>query len=206
MRPYPRVRLSRSSTLATPFVAIEFAPVTYRSYTSGVSEPVWRQLLRDQQAANFSDVAGAHASFVLPVSDALVSRLIAQQASPDWPVTIVEVQAQAANQFVVAVRLKRPSFLPLFRVRFVIERQPQWSSSPVMGLRLIPDGLSALATPFLKFVKNLPPGVAFDGSRLELDLLVLLDRFPVRDVLRYVTDLAVTTEERRFVVSVRAAL
>lgn len=177
-----------------------------RSYTSGVSEPVWRQLLLDQQAANFSDVAGAHASFVLPLSDALVSRLIAQQATPDWPITVVEVQAQAANQFVVAVRLKRPSFLPQFRVRFVIERQPVLPSSPVMGLRLIPDGLIALATPFLKSVKNLPPGVAFDGSRLDLDLWILLDRFPVRDVLRYVTDLAVTTEERQFIVSVRAAL
>ena len=58
----------------------------------------------------------------------------------------------------------------------------------------------------LKFIKNLPAGVTFDGSRAELDLPVLLDRYGPREALRYVTDLGVTTEERRFVVSVRAAL
>jgi len=168
-------------------------------------EAFWQRVLQHQQASGFSDIAGAHASVVLPVSDRLVSRLVAERASPDWPVSVVEVRAEAADRFVVSLRLKGPTFLPLLRVRFEIERQPELPSSPVLVLRIVPDALTAVATPFLRFLKRLPEGVGFDGSRLTLHLWTILSGSGIPDEVRQrLTSLAIHAEEGRFVLQADA--
>jgi hypothetical protein len=167
-------------------------------------DPFWRRLLQDQQASGFSDLAGTHGSVVLPVSDRLVTRLVVEQASPEWPVSIVDIRAEDNDRFAVAVRLKGPAFLPPARVRFDIERQPEFPRSPVLALRIVPDALTRLATPFMAFLKRLPAGVAFDGSVLTLDLAVLLSAYGPPDSLRHLTALSLHTLPGRFVLSVEA--
>jgi len=162
---------------------------------------LWRQLLQEQQSSNFSELAGAQASLLLPVSDRLVSRLLLERAPPEWAVTITDVRADPGDQVVVSVRLKKAAFLPFVRIRFAIERQPALPESPVLVLKLAPDLVTTVAG---RFLNRLPPGVTFDGQRVTIDLSVVLARFQATEtLLRYLSDASITTRAGIFVLSAR---
>jgi hypothetical protein len=163
-------------------------------------------LLREQQAANFADVAGANGFVILPISDRLLSRLIAERLPPSAPVSDLELSADAGNELAVRVRLTRAAFLPPITVRFVIERQPRLPESPVIELRMMSEGLAALAGTALKFVDVLPPGVRLEGDKVSIDLAALAAQYGVAEVLPYLTDLEITTTVGRVVFTVRAAV
>ena len=165
--------------------------------------PFWAELLRAQQAAGFPDFAGAHGSVVLPISDRFVSRLAAERQPPNWPVSIDDIRAEPGNQFTVSVRVKRPAFLPVMRVRAIIDEQPHLPQSPTLGLRL---DVPVLAAPFLRLVKNLPPGLTLNGNRITVDLFALLATYGAADLPRHIDALSVTTADGKFVVSVDARI
>jgi hypothetical protein len=169
-------------------------------------EPWWTSLLREQQATDFADLAGATASLTLPLSDRFVSRLIANHLPASSPVSEVEVYAEAGNQILLRVRVARLSFIPRVRVKLLIERQPVLPSSPVIVFRILSEGLAALAGTALHFLKVLPPGVHLDGDRLHVNIAQLLDKYGLADVVTYLRHLEVTTAERRIVLVARAAV
>ena len=169
-------------------------------------EPWWLTLLREQQTTNFTDLGGAHASFTIPVSDRLVSRVIAERLPPSSPVSELQLHAENGNQMVVSVKLGRLAFLPPVRIRLTIERQPDLPASPILVLRMVLEGVAALAGPALRFLERLPPGVRLEHDRLHVDLATLLQHYGAASALSFVTALELTTAAGRVIVSGRLAI
>lgn len=163
-------------------------------------------LLREQQAAHFADVSGAECAFTLPVSDRLVTRLIAPRVPASWPIREVEVRAAAGNQLAVRLRLARASFLPAVTIRLAIEQQPLLPLSPVLVLRIVSEGFAWLAGTTLRFLQVLPQGLRLDGDRLYVDVAALLERYGAAGALHHLTSLELTTTEGRIVVAARATI
>ena len=168
-------------------------------------EPWWIDLLRQQRAAGFADLAGGQGTLVLPVDDRLLSRLIASRIPPSWPVKELTLRAAAGNQLVVRLKLTK-AFLPTFTLRLMIERQPVLPASPVLVLRIVSDGVAALAGTLMRFLPPLPPGLRLNGDLLSINLATLLDQYGAGEALAYLTLLELTTTEGRLVVSARAAV
>jgi hypothetical protein len=161
-------------------------------------------LLHEQRLNRFRDIAGANAAFTLPVSDRLVTRLVNEQLPVDGPVREIDLEAQAGDLVLVRVKLTRPAFLPTVSVRLFIERQPVLPESPVLGLRMeMAAGLMGLAGPALKMMGSLPRGIHLDGDRLHVDFRAFLERANAMDALDYLSDLQLTTDPGRFVVTGR---
>ena len=169
-------------------------------------EPWWLTLLREQQSVNFADLFGAHASFTIPVTDRLLSRIIADRLPRSSPVSEIQLYAEDGNQMVVSVRLWRLAFLPAIRVRLTIERQPDLPASPTLVLRMALEGVAALAGPALRFLEWLPPGVRLEKDRLHVDLATLLQRHGAAAALSFITALELTTAAGRVIVSGRLAI
>ena len=146
-------------------------------------EPLWRTLLHEQRAVDFADVAGSQASVVLPISDGLISRLITERLPPSSPIGELRLVAEAGNRMTLNIRLARASFLPAFRIRLQIEHQPTLPSSPVIGFKLMSEGLAALAGSALRFVEFLPRGVSLDGDRLMVNLETMLAEHGAADTI-----------------------
>jgi hypothetical protein len=164
------------------------------------------KLFLEQQASGFPDVAGARASATLPISDRLVTRLVAQSLPPSAPISEIDVRAGNANRFSVRVRLTRPALLPPITVNLAIDRQPVLPSDPVLILRLLSTGLLSFAGAAARFFNVLPPGIRIDGELIFVDFRALLAPRGLAAHLNYLEHLEITTEEGRFIISVRARL
>jgi hypothetical protein len=169
-----------------------------------VTEPWWRVLLRQQQSSGFADLAGGHATLTLPVTDRLVTRIVASRMPRSLPLREVVLEAGANNAFLVRLRLIKPSFLPPFTLRLAIARQPQLPQAPVLVLQNMSAGIAALAAPLARLFDALPPWIRLEADHIAVDLRVLLQQQGMADVLGYLTDLQLTTEPGVFVVHVRA--
>jgi hypothetical protein len=170
------------------------------------NEPWWLALLREQQATHFADLAGAHASFTIPVTDRLLSRVIANRLPPSSPISELQLHAGDGNQVTVSVKLARLAFLPAVRVRLTVEQQPALPASPILVLRMVFEGVAALAGPALRFLEGLPPGIRVDKDRLYVDLATLLAQYQAAEALSYLTSLELTTARGQVIVSGRLAL
>ena len=168
--------------------------------------PWWVTLLREQQSDGFPDLAGTAVSAAIPISDQLISRVIAERIPSTAPVREVLLAAHAGNQITIRVRVTKPGFLPPIQMRLAIEQQPVLPGSPILVLGIVSQGLASLAVNALKFVDVLPPGVRVDGRRFIIDLATLLERYGAAEVLTYLTDLKMTTLDGRVVVEARASL
>ena len=134
------------------------------------AEPWWVALLREQASGGFPDMAGVEAAVTLPISDRLISRLIAQRLPPSAPIRELEVRAHQGDQISVRMRLSKPAILPPVQIRLAIEQQPQLPEAPTLVIGIVSQGLASLAVNALKFVDVLPPGISFDGRRFVVDL------------------------------------
>src|SRR5687768_12083680 len=104
------------------------------------------------------EVAGARVSAEIPLSEALVNRLVdeALRTASDGPVEAAEVQVRDGGELAVRLRLRRPSFAPPIIVMLRIEQQPRLPDSPTLGLRWELPGmglLAKLAGPVLRIFK-----------------------------------------------------
>jgi len=169
-------------------------------------EAWWVTLLRRQQSDGFPDFAGAAGAITLPISDRLITRVIADRLPPSVPVRDLDLHAHADGIIDVRLRLTKPAFLPPLRLRFAIVQQPDLPASPVVALAMVSEGLTRMAAQALKFVDVLPRGVRFDGHRFFVDLAALLQTYDAADVLRYLTDLNFSAEDGRIIVRARAAV
>lgn len=161
-------------------------------------------LLQEQRLNRFADFAGANGTFVVPVSDRLVSRLVTDALPLDGPIRDVDLEARPGNMVIVRLKLTRPAFLPSVSVKLFIERQPELPGSPILVIRMeLPAGLTMLAGSAMKMMGSLPAGLRLDGDRLAVDLRVLLERANAVDALDYLETIQLTPDDRRFVISGR---
>jgi hypothetical protein len=166
----------------------------------------WVALLRRQQSDGFPDLVGGEASISLPISDRLVSQLIAERIPPSIPVREFELVAYADDVIAIRVRLTKPALLPPIRLRLAIERQPELPVSPVFVLALTSQPVAGFAATALAGAGLLPEGVRFDRGRFFVDIATILRRWNAADALKYLTELRINTTAHRLIVQARAAL
>jgi hypothetical protein len=171
-----------------------------------VSEPWWRTLLREQQGSGFSDLTGAEASLVLPVSDRLLTSLVAARLPPTVPVSALQLTAEPGERFAVRLKLTAPAFLPAFTLRFVIVEQPELPGSPVVTCALLGGNVATFMGPVLRLFATLPPGIQVDRDRIRVNLAELAQRYGFIDAFRVLTEVRLTTAAGRFIVAARASL
>jgi hypothetical protein len=148
--------------------------------------------------SRFRNLAGMRLSAQVPVSDALINDLIAENLSVGSTlVRDVKVKAHSANRVDVFVQTGW-SFLPPIKVAVTIDRQPRMPDSPELFLRwMAPAGLTSLASRLLPLATRLPAGISMDGDLIAVDMKVLLESRGVAWLLAYVTRAEVTTDEGR---------
>lgn len=164
------------------------------------------QLLRELQASGFRDVAGARASVTLPVSDRLVSRLVAENVPPNVPLRDIDVRALAGNRLAVRVRLTKPVLMPPITVNLAIEQQPQFPDDPVLVVRLLSTGILSFARVALNFLNVLPPGIRMDRDLFFINIQTLLEQRGLAAHLRHLDTLHINTDEGVFVIDVRGGI
>jgi hypothetical protein len=138
------------------------------------------------------EVAGARIAGELPISNAIVNRLIAEALKGrDLPIAAVLFEAQDADQMLVHLELRGP--LPRIKMALRIDQQPQ-PDNPILGLRWSLPGLGALAafaTPALSFFKALPPGIRVEGDRILVNIRDLATSRGFAEHLNYLRALQV---------------
>ena len=165
----------------------------------------WVTLLREQQSDGFPDLAGASATIVLPISDRLISRIVAARIPPTVPIREFELLAESGNTVTIRFRLSKPAFLPGAQLQLRIERQPELPASPTVVLAIVSRGVASVALRALTFADVLPPGIHFDGKRFTVDLATV-DGQRGAGLLSYFTELEFTTVEGRLIVRARGGL
>jgi hypothetical protein len=138
------------------------------------------------------EVAGASFSGELPLSNAIVNRLIAEALrGKDLPVTSVLFEAQDADRMLVHLDLRGP--FPNIKIALRIDQQPQ-PDNPVLGMRWSMPAIgpfAAFASPALAFFKALPPGIRVDGDRILVNIKDLITSRGFGEYLNYLRTLQV---------------
>jgi len=149
-------------------------------------------------------VANAHVSGEIPLSEAALNRIIAEQLqTSNGPVTAAELQVRGHDEIAVRVRLRKPSFAPTIIVTFHIERQPSPPASMDLVMKWSLPGMGLLAplvAPVLSFFKKAPPGIRVEGDRLIVDFATLARDRGLGALLEFVTGLRVTTRDRELAI------
>jgi hypothetical protein len=172
-----------------------------------VPDDILSDVLRRQQSAGFPDLAGAEASFTVPVSDRLINEIINAKVPATAGVRDVRLQSHEANKVVVSFQVARGSFNFAVTLTLAIDEQPLMPQQPVLGLRLAEwPSVLRFAAPVLRFFDVLPPGVSLDGQRVRINLKTLLAQQGRADLLDYVTWLKVTTRPGAVVIDARVAI
>jgi hypothetical protein len=166
-------------------------------------EPVI-DLLRRQWQTGLPDFAGSEATLTIPISDRLLTQIIAANLPPGALVREVQLRAEDGERIGLKVTLARPSFLPAIPIALVIHEQPDLPDHAILTLRISQSAaLVSMAERALKHV-SLPAGVTIAGDRIHVDIQTLLAARNLETVLSHVTDLYVHTREGAVVVIVHA--
>jgi hypothetical protein len=165
------------------------------------------KLLTDLHASAFRDVAGSRASARIPVSRALLNRLVAEAlAGSSTPVRAVDIRPRAGDQFDVVITVSWP-FVPPLKAAFTVDQQPRFPASPVLVLRWSFLGaVGSLAARLIASFDRLPAGIGLDGDRLLLDIPVLAAHSSAASMLAYVKALELHTLDDRAVIDVELAI
>ena len=132
------------------------------------------KLLEYLTSTAFRDIAGSRVSARIPVSRALLNRVVADALpATTTPVRSVDIRPRAGDEFEVLIAVSWP-FIPPLKVTFVVERQPQFPASPVLVLRWSFLGaMGAVVSRLVASFDRLPAGVRLDGNRVVLDIPTL---------------------------------
>ena len=149
-------------------------------------------------------IAGSVFAGEIPLSNALVNRLIAERlAAAHVPIAAVRVEAHAGDRLTIVLSM-RGSLIPDVTIAAQIEEQPQFPGPAVLWLRWTLPAMRALsffAAPALSYFKKLPPGIRVDGDRIAIDLAELLRSRGLEELMDYITRVNVTTREGAIVVA-----
>jgi hypothetical protein len=150
------------------------------------------------------EIAGSVFAGEIPLSNALVNRLIAERlAAAHMPIAAVRVEAHAGDRLTIVLSM-RGSLMPDVTIAAQIEEQPQFPGPAVLWLRWTLPAMRALsffAAPALTFFKKLPPGIRVDGERIAIDFPELLKSRGLEELMDYITRVNVTTREGAIVVA-----
>lgn len=150
------------------------------------------------------EIAGSVFAGEIPLSNALVNRLIMQRlAAAQLPIAAVRVEAHAGDRLTIVMSM-RGGLIPDVTIAAQIEEQPQFPGPPVLWLRWTLPAMRALsffAAPALAYFKKLPPGVRVDGDRIAVDFAELLRSRGLEELMDYITRVNVTTREGAIVVA-----
>lgn len=171
-----------------------------------MSEPWWRVLLREQQRSGFRDMAGATGALTIPIADRLVTTVAEMRLLRALPLGGVELRADGRDELTVRVKLKSPSFLPWFTLRFAIVGQPMLPDSPLLTCTILSQGAATVMAPLVRMFATLPPWIRLDHDRVIVNLRFLAGHYGLSDIFAVVTGLRLTTEPGKFVLSIQAAL
>jgi hypothetical protein len=169
-----------------------------------VIDPALLQRLRSVAGDNFQELSGALVAGELPLTDALVNRLIRERLSASaGPLTSVEVRALDSDTF--SARLTpRARFIPPVEVVGRFEQQPQMPERPLLVIRWsVPSigPLGMLAAPALSFLKALPRGLRAEDDLILVDLTEILRGQGLGDLAKHLMALEVHTRRGAFVVN-----
>jgi hypothetical protein len=156
------------------------------------------ELIAAVRQSGFRDIAGSRLSITLPVSRALINRIVNHAlARTTAPVSAIDIRPQDGDRFEAIVTLTSKVAPPL-PVRFNVDRQPQFPDSPALVLRWsFLGGFGAIATRFVGGLARLPPGVRLEEDRLFVDVRTLLANQPAAEVLPFITRLELHTAADR---------
>jgi hypothetical protein len=160
--------------------------------------------LRALAGDNLEELRGATVAAELPLTNAVVNRLIAERlAAASGPVAAVQVDALDDDTFSAQLSL-RTKMIPPIRVVARIEEQPE-PQRPVLGVRWSMPGLGPLgllAGPALSFLTTLPRGLRNEDDRLLVDVAELLRAQGLADLLPFISKVQVHTRRGAFVLRV----
>ena len=163
-------------------------------------------ILLEQQANGFPGFTGAHVAAFIPLAASLLNDVIARALPAGAAVSDVQVEPQAGNAIRIRLRLARAPLIPPLSITLLIEQQPRFPDSPVLGLRLASSGLTMLARAASRFLEALPPGLRMDNDLVLVDIAELLRQRGGSEWLKYVQELEITTAPGAVLLSVRAAV
>lgn len=165
-------------------------------------DPALLTRLRNFAGNDLQELAGTSLVGELPLSNAVVNRLIGDRlAAASGPVQAVVVEALDDDTFSAQVSL-RAKMIPNVRIVGRIEEQPE-PQRPVLGIRWSMPGMGPLgmfAGPALTFLKALPRGLRADDDRIFVDVAELVRSQGFGDLLPYLKKVQVRTRRGAFVV------
>ena len=155
----------------------------------------------------FRDLAGSRVSAQIPVSRALLNRLVAEAlAGRGTAVRGVDIRPRAGDQFDLVITVSWP-FVPPLEAAFTVVEQPRFPESPVLVLRWSFLGrVGAFASRLITSFDRLPAGIRLDGDRLLLDIPVLAACSSAASMLVYVKALELHSLDDRAVIDVELAI
>jgi hypothetical protein len=171
-----------------------------------VTEAWWRTLLREQWSSGFPDIAGAEAAITVPISDGLLTAVVATGLPPSVPISSMSVRAEAGDRFAVRFKLKSPAFVPPLTIRFAIVGQPQLPASPVLTCVMLTQGIGPFMGPLVRLFATLPPWIRVEQDRVLVNLRLLAAERGLADLLAFATEIRLTTGPGTFVVSAKAGV
>ena len=165
-------------------------------------DPALLGRLRNLAGGTLAELAGAIVSAELPLTNALVNRLIAERlAHSTGPISAVVVDALDNDTFSAQIST-RARMIPTVGVVARIEEQPDLPDRPVLGVRWSVPGLGPLglfAGPVLSFLKTLPQGLRAEDDRLLVDVAELLRSQGLGDLVPHLSKMRVQTRPGAFV-------
>lgn len=167
-------------------------------------DPRLASLLAGLTAARFADLSGSEAYTVIRIGERLLNESAATFLPASSAVREIKVHPRAANQIDLQVKLAKPAFLPAFSVTLHVEQQPQLPDHPELVLRLSgAGGLLRLAGPAIQSSASFPPGISLAGDRVTVDVRQLLQSRGHIELLEYVEQLHVLSEDGRLALAVQ---
>lgn len=156
------------------------------------------RLFADQERRGFDDLAGSQGQGRFRVSGRLLNEILGEQLGGSAIVRELLVTPRAGDRFTIRV-VTTKAFLPPLSIEAAIDKQPSLPDDPVLGLTL--SGMGGLLRFAGGFLKSLPPGVRMEGERVFVDLRAALSPHGLTSVLTHLTELRLTTEEGRLIVT-----
>jgi hypothetical protein len=153
-------------------------------------------LLASLQSSAFRDIAGAQVSARVPISRALLNRMVADfMRTTRTPVRDVDIRPRDGDRLDVVISLTWP-FVPPLTLSIAIEQQPAFPASPVLLLRWTLLGvLGTIASRVIASLDRLPPGVTLERDHLELDIPALASPTAAGAILPFVRKLELHTAD-----------
>jgi hypothetical protein len=149
-----------------------------------------------------AELAGAGVAGEIPVTAAVVNRLIARRLEGSHsPVAAIHVEPQDDHQFLIRLTL-RFRLAPHVTIAARIEQQPAFPQEPVLTLRWTLPGLGPLAMIVSPIVSSfaLPPGIRIQGDRATVDVRETLAARGLGGLVDYIEGLQLHTREGAFLV------